>query len=152
MPRPSAITAFDRLYLASIAVYVIAGLAFWSTTRELALDNPAVQANASIAPLVGPIMAGSLIVTVLISGLLWWLVSRQRSVAGKWLVVVTEALGGLFGLWTLAQLAQGSSPNPAGTALNLVATALAVAAAAMLLRRDAAAWFDDHATMVEPFA
>ena len=150
MPRPAAITLFDRLYLASIVLYVLNAAIFWSQTSALATEMPQVQDNPAVASMVGGILIGTLVVTVALSVLFWWLVSRQRSEAGKWLVIVTEAIGALTGLWALVTLARGLAPNPTNAAISVVTTALAVAAAAMLLRADAQSWFRDH--HAEPLA
>ncbi len=152
MPRPPSIIAFERLYLGSIVLYIVNAALFWSATREIMVQTPQIEANPAMAGMVGGIMAGSLIVTVLVSLLFWWLVARARSVAGKWLVVGTEAIGAIFGLLALLRLARGTAPIPTATALGLIATGLAVAAAAMLFRADAGSWFDpvDEEVVPEP--
>lgn len=140
MPRPSSVALFERLYLASIAVYFFNAVLFWSGTRALMAATPRIQADAAMAALVTPIMAVSLAVALSLSLLFWMMVVRWRMVTGKWLVVVTEAIGGALGLVSLVRLLGGHSPNPGSVALGLVSTAMAVAAAAMLFRPDAAAW------------
>ncbi|WP_174279928.1 hypothetical protein, partial [Sphingomonas bacterium] len=141
MPRPAAITLFDRLYLLSILVYVVNAAFSWGKMQAVMLEQPAVQANPAMGPVITGAAIGWLVVVVLVSVLFWWLVSRARSQAGKWLVLVTEAVGVLIGLWALVQLARGVSPNAPGTAIGLVSTVLAAAAGAMLLRADAQPWF-----------
>lgn len=147
MGRPPSIISFERLYLGSIALYILNAALFWSQMRGAMDQSPQIQANPDMATVVGGIMVGSLVVTVLVSILFWWLVARQASVAGKWLVVGTEAIGALFALFALYKLATGSSPNPAGTAVGLVVTGLAIAAAAMLFRPDAKVWLGEDETV-----
>lgn len=139
-PRPPAIVAFERLYLGSTLLYVIVSAVFWSQTRELML---AFQGAQGVAGMITGIMVVTLLITLGASLLLWWLVARQRSVVGKWLVVATEVIGVIGGLFALLRLIQGSTPNAAQSAMTLVVTALAVAAAAMLFRADARAWFGE---------
>ena len=141
MARPSAIVWFERLYLASIGIYVANALVFWSENRALMETVPQVRAAPALTGLIGPIAIATLAITVLGSLLFWFLVVRRRSAAGKWLVVVTEVVGVLAAVPAILALARGTAPNPPGVALSLLATGLAVAAAAMLVRSDAAAWF-----------
>ena len=150
MTRPPSIVLFERLYLGSLAIYLINAAMFWTQSRDTVAAMPQIQANPAIAALVPPIMLGSLAVTVLFAILFWWLVARQRSEVGKWLVVVTEAIGGLFGLFALLQLVWGTAVNPTAAAIGLLATALAVAAAVVLFRPDARAWFGEEPGVTLP--
>ena len=138
--RPPSIVAFDRLYLSSVVLYLLNAVLFWTATRAIMLTSlPA--ANPAVARLLPTIMAGSLVVTVAVSLLLWWLVVRARNVAGKWLVAATEAIGAVLAALALVRLAGGASINTPSVLLGLISTALAIAAAAMLFRPDAVAWF-----------
>ena len=139
--RPPAIQLFERLYLGSLALYLIGAALFWGRTQATIAAMPQLQANPAIGSFVIVIMVGTIVVIAAASLLFWWLVVRQRSAVGKWLVVVTEALGALSALATLVQLLRGLSLNPAGSALNLVATARLVGAAVALFRPGADAWF-----------
>jgi hypothetical protein len=150
MNRPPSILNFERLYLASIAVYVLGTILFWGQAREAALAAPQVQAAPAIATMVPGIMIGSLLLIVLASLLFWWLVARARSVVGKWLVVVTEAFGVLYALYLLIGLASGAAMT-GSIVVSLLATVLAAAAAVMLFRADATAWLNED-TPVEPMA
>jgi hypothetical protein len=102
-----------------------------------------VRASPALTELIAPIMIVALVVTVLASVLFWYLVVRKRTVAGKWLVVVTEAVGVVTALQALVRLVSGTAPNPPGVMLSIVSTALAVAAAIMLFRPDARTWFGE---------
>ena len=145
MPRPSSIVSFERLYLGSTALYVINAALYWSATREIMASTPQAQANPAVVSMLGAIMTGSLALTVVVSLLFWFLVARQRSVVGKWLVVVSEAVGVLFAAVALLRLARGTSPNPPSVVMGLVSTALAVAAAVFLFRPDAKVWLGEDA-------
>lgn len=149
MTRPPSIRAFERFYLTSTALYVANAALFWGETREAMRSLPYVASSPLMAPLIGPIMVGALVVTVLVSLLLWYLVARAGNAVGKWGVVATEAIGAAMGAMALLGLLQGASPYRANVALGLLVTALAVAAAVMLFRPDATAWFRDEAAEVE---
>lgn len=139
--RPPSIVAFERLYLGSILLGIVNAIAFWSINRAAILDLPQVQASTGMTGMVDGMLIGSLAINVAISLLFWWLVARQGSVVGKWLVVVTEAIGLVMAILPLLRLLRGTAGNVPGTVLALVSTALAVAAAAMLFRADANGWF-----------
>ena len=146
MPRPPSILLFERLYLGSLLLTVIGTVMFWSTTRDLMLAMPNVQGNDSVATLIPAIMVGTLIVTLLASLLIWWLVARAGSVIGKWLAVGTEALGALFAVLAVLRLVRGTTGDLPQSLINLAASVLAIAAAAMLFRADAQPWFRDEVT------
>ena len=149
MPRPPSIIAFERLYLASLLLYIVVTAVFWSRTRETMLTMPQMQANPDMAGFVDAIMIGSFAVTVGVALLFWWLVARARSVAGKWLVVVTEAIGAVFAVFALLRLVQGVADSAVGSAVSLLVTGLAIAAAVMLFRPDARAWFGEDTAAEE---
>lgn len=111
MQRPPSIVLFERLYLGSLMLWAVNTALFWSRTREIMAQNPQLQANPQVAAIVAPLMIASLVATVGVSLLFWFLVARRGSVAGKWLVVVTEALGALFALIAILRLVQGRTPN-----------------------------------------
>ena len=153
MQRPPSIVLFERLYLGSLLLWAINTAAFWSTTRQVMADNPTYAANPQIQAIMVPLMIGSVAVVALVSLLLWYLVARQASVAGKWLVVVTEALGVLAAVMTLYRLVSATTGSPVMAAIGLVVTALAVASAVMLFRPDARAWLgEENPRDVEPLA
>ena len=151
MSRPPSIILFERLYLGSIALYILNAALFWTQNRALVAAMPQLRANAQLASLVGAIIVGSLVVTLLLSLLFWWLVAKQRSEAGKWAVVVTEVIGALLAVLPLIRLVQGATPNVVGAVLGLASTALAIWAATLLFRPDAQPWFGEQ-DAAEPLA
>lgn len=140
MTRPHSILAFERLYLGSIAVSAIQAGLFWPQFRASMAAMPQVQNNATVASIMGGVMGMLLIAILLFSLLFWYLVARARSIAGKWCVVVTEAIGAVVAVPALLRLARNGTDNPTSLALGLLATVLAIAAAAMLFRADAGTW------------
>lgn len=147
MERPPSIVAFERLYLGSIAVYIVNAVIFWTANREMMNMMGRVRATPGLADLISPIMIVALLATVLVSVLFWYLVVRKRHVAGKWLVVVTEAIGAVLALLALGRLVGGTAPNPASILLGLVSTALAIAAAIVLFRPDARTWLGERSML-----
>ena len=139
MSRPPSILLFERLYLGSTALYLINAVLFWAGAREAMLMTPQVSANPAIARLIPGIMVGSLALSVGLSLLFWFLVARRGSMAGKWLVVVTEGLGACAALLAIVRLLRGA-PFGISIALGFIATAMAIAAAALLFRPDAQRW------------
>lgn len=136
MGKAWAIGWFERLWWGSTATW-LAGL--WITRQR---TQAMLDANPQSAPLAAwalPVYAVLIVSLVL---LLWWLVARRASVAGKWLVVAAAALSGLRGISLILGYLQRTT-HPASTAMAIVTVALTIAAAAMLFRDDARAWFGD---------
>ena len=149
MPRPPSIILFERLYLGSLVVFLLGTAAFWSRTQAIAQEKiaamPQAQANSAIGSIMTGTMAGTVVLVAAVSVLFWWLVARQRSAVGKWLVVATEVLGALSALSAIFTLVRGTNPNPPGAIVQLVATLLAIAAAVLLFRPDTRPWFGEDA-------
>ena len=141
MPRPPSIVLFDRLYLASLGVYLLDLILFWSAKREAVLRSPQLQMRPDLVGVVVPLMIAMMLVVTLVSVALWWAVARRGSGAAKWIVVATEAIGVLLQAPALIAVLTGRADPLVSILLELVATVLAVAAAAMLFRSDARPWF-----------
>ncbi len=152
MTRPPSIVRFEQLYLASIAIWLLTTLGFWSVNRHMIEANPQTAANPQMQSFALTLMVVSAAVVLGASLLFWWLAARKGSPVGKWLVVVTEAIGILFALYALYLLVSGAAPNVLNAVGNLLSTALAVAAAALLFRPDANVWFADGRGEAEPLA
>ena len=150
--RPKSIRAFDQLYGASFALWALQKLGSGSATIAAMSTNPVVVARPELAGSLRAFVFVTTLVVTIISVLLWWGVARRGSVAAKWLVVVSEAIGLWFLISVLTHVGQGVQAAGAGFALGIAATLLAVAAAAMLFRPDAKAWFGQTARQTEPMA
>jgi hypothetical protein len=137
MTRPPSIVAFERCYLGSVAV----GLANTALTWNDRLALPAVRRAAAMAPgSFVPLMVAGVVGGAAISLLLWFLAARRGWLPAKWIVVAFFALA-VLGL--LLSLAQGSFVSGLGGALTALSTLLQAAAAWMLFRPDARAWFGE---------
>jgi uncharacterized membrane protein YtjA (UPF0391 family) len=130
--RPPSILRFEKAYLASIAISVLNTIIFWSTATA-ALDDPAVEALG-----VGQgALAAVLVISTIISLLLWYFIARRASKVAKWIFVLFLAFGVVS---LLSSLANPQMPRGMELVLNLFATALQVYAAWQLFKPDAKAW------------
>ncbi len=138
MVRPKSIVWFERLYLGSWLVSMVALAVNWSTVRETLEENPAAKrlgVDVMMNMVVGGIGIGALITFVL-----WYFAARQHSVVAKWFIVVFFVLGllgipGLIALFTSGQTLSGL--------LQTIVFGLHAGAVAMLFQRDARIWFGE---------
>lgn len=135
MQRPASIITFERLYLASLVL----SLAGW------AVDWPLMQARLAANPQFAPfgwMPVVMLLLSITVSLVLWFFAARRGSVVAKWLVVVFAGVAALLFLINLPA-ALGGAVRAASLILAVATTGLRVAAAAMLFRVDARAWFGE---------
>jgi len=141
MDRPVSIVRFEQFYLGHIVV----GLA-GSVIALFGNDNRALaQANETVGPWLLPLMLG---LGLLTQALLWYFISRKGASVAKWILVALTALnlfGAAFLLFGLATGFGAESRSLAGSLLSLGASALLIAAVAMMFRPDTAAWFGEAA-------
>ena len=132
--KPKSMRLFDLFYLGAIALSIAATAIFFDRMTQ------AIAGEAALAGLSGN--PGTLVwigtgLSAGISLILWFLVSRLRSVIAKWVLVVLVGLGlfiampGLF-----AGMGEGNPTAFVNAAIHL----LEVMAAFMLFRRDAKEW------------
>lgn len=135
MQRPSSIVRFEQFYLTSLACSLVGWLIDWP------LMQARLAANAQTAPF-GWMLSVMLVLSIGVSLLLWFLTARRASVVAKWIVVVFAGLSAIRLLLNLPAVLNGAI-----TVTSLVAalatTGLNVAAATMLFREDARAWFGE---------
>lgn len=134
MIRPPSIVRFDYFYLGAWAI----GLVNTTTAFSRYQAMPQMQqANAMIGSWYLPT---TIAVGLLIPLLLWYFVARRASVVAKWIVVVFAALA-LFGI--LTSLLMASYAGGVSLLLGIIACGLQVAAASLLFKPDAKAWFGE---------
>ncbi len=128
--RPKSIQLFERLYLASIALTLIATALGWDALVRGATIPGAEGAAAAVAGIaIGVVVLAQLIV--------WYFVARRGSSIAKWAAVLFFLLN-LWGIGATVQLAMnGSLPS----VLTIFARIVELAAIAMLFRADARPWF-----------
>ena len=133
MMRPASIMRFEKAYLASIVLGLIAAAISWSTMSE-ALNDPVVQ---SMGMGTG-FLVGTLAVSTLVSLLLWYFIARRASNIAKWIYVVIVALG------TVSFLMSIGSPAAEGATMifGLVNLVLQVYAGWQLFKPDAKRWLE----------
>ena len=136
MLKPGAIIQFERLYWASFALTIIAKGLTWSTQTAMMQANPQLAAM----PWILPVMT---LIGIVIAILLWFYTCRRPSVVAKWIVVVFAAIGAFGIALTLFSLAMGRLAEALPAIVALVANALYIAAAVLLFKPDARAWFGE---------
>lgn len=131
--RPQSIELFEKVYLASIAIGLVAVAVGW---RVLTAESQARMATASAGTVQG-ILIGSMVLVFGISLLLWFLIARKASNVAKWILVVLAA-SGVYSL--LKEIVFSTVPKDLDFALNTASTLLGLYAVWLLFRPDAAAW------------
>ncbi|WP_019517192.1 hypothetical protein [Sphingomonas sp. Mn802worker] len=138
MQRPASIVTFERLYLASLAVSLIAWAVDWPNMQARLASNPQTKP-------FGWMLFVMLGLNVVVTLLLWFFTTRRASVVAKWIVVVLAGLSALRFLFNLPALL-GGAISATSLILSVLTTGLSIAAAAMLFRIDARAWFGEDLT------
>ncbi len=129
--RPESIRRFDLFYLGSIAISILVMAFGYDATLEQARS---VTVGSGLEP--GPgLVIGSFVFGLLISLLLWYLVSRKGFAVAKWIIILLF-LYGIFGV-------PGAFANGLSTleTLSLVGVALQAVSIWYLFQPDAKAWF-----------
>jgi hypothetical protein len=129
---------FDRLYLTALLLGIVGGVLNWQATSAFLANNPAIEALGT--GLVYGIVVGSVVVGLGINLLLWYFISRRASNAARWIWVVLLVVG-LPGTVRTVSGATGMVLPLAGRGILIINVLLQLAAAAMLFRPDARAWF-----------
>ncbi len=136
MTKPPSIARFEQLYWASVVIGLVNTALNWKVSQALLAANP-LLANAHW------FLPAAQIVGIAIAVLLWFFIVRRPSVVAKWVQVVIAALGAFGLLSALFMLAMGRAPLGLQVVLGLVANILYIAAAVMLFKPDAKAWFGE---------
>ncbi len=128
--RPKSIQLFERLYLASIVLTLIATALGWDALVRGATIPGAEGGAAAVAGIaIGVVVLAQLIV--------WFFVAKRGSSVAKWAAVLFFLLN-LWGIGATVQLAMnGSLPS----VLTIAARVVELAAIVMLFRADAKPWF-----------
>lgn len=129
--RPQSIHRFDRLYFFSVALGLANfALNFQAKLAEIEMQRPRIGAGGALV-----FMFAVLGVTLALTLLLWWLVSRRASNVVRWLLTVFAVIGVIAVPLSLA------SEPPLAVAMTAIIAAVQAAAVWFLFRPDAAAWF-----------
>lgn len=133
--RPKSIVRFELVYWLWLAVNVASLLLAWPATAA----DPQVQ-NV-IARMPWFLYAVGAMLVLLFAGIGYAAAHRASSI-GRWIVVIIAAASALL---VGRELASGNPPVDLAGWLTVVAAVLAIAAAVLLFRPDAAAWFGSDA-------
>jgi hypothetical protein len=119
--RPTAIVAFERLFVLSLLVGVVQCIVGWE-------QAVAVVGSALAVLLIEIIIAG-------LTLLLIWLTSRRRKKIAKWILIIMFAIG-------LPQFVELLAENPASpfVILSFIQVILEIAALALLFTAAARIW------------
>lgn len=132
--RPQSIELFEKVYLGSIALGLVNTALSWGALTA-SLQN---AGNAAVT--MGPgLMVLSIVLSLVISLLLWFFIARRASNVAKWIYVVITAIG-VFGV--LSSLANPLAPKGLTMIGGMIATGLQVFAAWLLFKPDAVAWLE----------
>ncbi len=137
--RPQSIRMFDYLFLGSLALSVLNFLlSVGDAEAQFAADPAAAQ--------FGPgLLIGAFAVSMAISLLLWFLISRKASNIAKWILIVFTVIGLL-----MLPASIGALP-PVALVLTLAITALQLAALFYLFKPDAKAYLAGETNDPETF-
>jgi hypothetical protein len=138
--RPQSIHRFDRLYFLSVALGLANfALNFQVKLAEIEIQRPRMGAGGALV-----FMFAVLGVTLVISLLIWWLVSRRASNTVRWLLTVFAVIGVIS-----APLSLVSEP-PLAVAMTAIIAAVQATAVWFLFRPNAAAWFKHDPRGMDP--
>lgn len=129
--RPESIRRFDLFYLGALVVSAFASFMGYGA----AMQQAEAQAAASGVEINSTLVIGSLAFGILISLLLWYLVSRKGFAIAKWVIVLFF----LIGLVSLPGIFRGGLAT--FETISLVSLALQAVAIWYLFQPDAKAWF-----------
>lgn len=143
--RPQSIVTFERCYLGAWLIGLVNAALNWNTMMASLDANPGV---AALGPsLTTGIAIGTIVISAVITLLLWYYVARQGAVVAKWIVVVFFAIGLLS---YLRGVLAGTMALGLTAVIGLVVVVLQGVAVWMLFRPDAKLWFERNAA--EPTA
>ena len=133
--RPQSIIWFERLYVLALILGLVSTWQNWSTRADLLRASDATANLAWLGP-------ASTVVGLAIALTLLYLVARRASVVAKWIVVVLAGWGAVLLAILLVGLVRGTGA-PLLIAVGVAQNIAYIAAAAMLFRADARAWFGE---------
>ena len=148
MVRPQSIVRYERVYLSSFVLGLVASALNWSNRAAALAANPVLAGRTWV-------LWATLIIGIVVALTLWHFTARRPSVVAKWIVAIFAvwgaviALSSIFAIYRLATMQMGVGP---AAIVVLIANILYIAAAILLFRPDAAQWFGHSPSGEEPFA
>jgi hypothetical protein len=144
MERPISIVWFERCYLGSLIVSLVATAVQWpALVEKMSVQMAANPAAAQLGPSFIPASLGFGVVLVIATSLLlWFFTARKHSVVTKWIITVLFA-------YNVVMLLFGFTAHtmPAGLngILSVVALVLDGVAVWQMFKPDARRWFGEIA-------
>jgi hypothetical protein len=129
--RPASIVQFERIFLAALAVDVVAAILGLEFTLAALKANPATASYGASA------VIGTQLIFVAIAVGLWYLAAHRRSVVAKWIIAAWFVLASCM---LALSLFQGAFFGLA-TVLGWLGYALRAWSVSYLFKPDADAWF-----------
>lgn len=143
MIRPRSVTAFERLFLLSLVLWIAQQALTWSTRVAQFEAQPAGRGN-------GWVLAAFLVAMAAANVGIWYLAARRGSVAGKWLAIAAAAVSAVLLVVEVIALVRPGGATMPFKLLALVTSALTVASVFPLFGEDAREWFGEDDAAVEP--
>lgn len=148
MVRPQSIVRYERIYLLSFVLGLVASAMNWTARAAVLAANPTLAGQTWL-------LWATLVIGIVISLTLWHFTARNPSVVAKWIVTVFAAFAAiaiLSAVYSLYRLSVDHLAIGPGVFVVLIANILYVVAAVMLFRPDSRQWFGEVSTGEEPFA
>ena len=142
MNRPPSIVWYERLYLASFVLGLVASATSWAQRSAILRANPILAKADWILPATQAL-------SIAIALLLWYFTARRFNIVAKWVVIVFAVIGALSILLSLGTVAMGRAGDGTTLSLSVLANALYIGAAVMLFKFDAQLWFGETPEMDE---
>ncbi|WP_375427079.1 hypothetical protein [uncultured Sphingomonas sp.] len=147
MHRPPSIVRFERMWWTSALLSLIAAYLSWDRVQHgirarFAVD-PALRANPFGAVVVDWTQVAGVAITIAWTVIVWFLVTRRASGAGRWLAVLTAVLSGVQLAILLGGLALGRTLHPLSHGAAAAAAVLTMIAAAALFTSASRTWFGE---------
>lgn len=132
--KPNSVRWFERLYVASILIWLVLTGLEWKANKALVEAAGAGQLSTNLTV---NIYAGFLVFQAVLALALWYFAARQRSDVARWVLVLCLACSA----WALYERIAAPVHEPLPMAMGAAVFVFNVVAVAMLFRPDAAAWF-----------
>ena len=148
MIRPQSIVRYERIYLSSFVLGLVASALNWSNRATVLAANPVLAGRIWV-------LWATLVAGIAVSLTLWYFTARRPSVVAKWIVAIFAiwgaviALSSIYAIYRLATMQMGVGP---AAIVVLIANILYIVAPILLFRPDAAQWFGHIPSGEEPFA
>ena len=132
--RPKSIVLFEKIYLGQLAFGFAIAMFNWVNFSAI-LEMPDLNALG-----VGSnFLIGMMVLSLILSLLIWYFITRRASNIAKWIYVVFTGIG-IFGV--IGSLNNPLTPKGLLLVGNIVVVVLQIYAAWLLFKPDAAEWLE----------